>query len=1029
LAARFAASESDGTDARKAAEIESTSTVIDIFIFPLTLFLSSVDLLAVRAELSRVEALANSMTSHSGSDSLNSSSNNLLSAFAPPVGPTPVSGSGVGAGSAGGVLSGAVGVGAGAGSAGSSSSVSAATSMSVSNVSINLSASPMSVSSSSMQKGGVARAFGAIIDPQSLSEDDFIRIMQAAEQRDPGGSASPGVGSGSGSGAASGSGGSVTTSNSDRERPSSKVAASQSNTRSSSLRNKVASRPLATKSTSPTPTMDRHMASQAQPPSPAALAVSPRRGPTHVTAQLTTLSSATLRLASVLADHKTRDTKRIKWYNAADAVLDVVHMLLKGKRLDGTDRFHKRALTMLESAQRAVKLALKHSDDRMPQQVSTVQDALVELHELLRSLAASDASGAVPMQPINDRALQTAVQLRVVRGLANVEPPAVVDSTSSKAPPQHQQLQALRQSRALTKRASWHAAAQGQKATKARGVVPLSSTVDLMADGDEHDVPDDDVTANGAGATLAFGSIDDDDDASPDDYEHGDHGDEIGVGSVGVVSVGSVVGGGDGSSGGEMDNTTADHHHPPQQQNSTGPIEMVNFERDSVELIDELGRGGSGFVYRTMVGHFSVACKVFYPTTMQEVQLIRREVTTLQQMAHPHVVHMFMADMSRPNEVRCFMELCSCTLLSIVLERRRGANLPASRRRFTPRELVGMLKQVALALEYIHGLSPPVLHRDLKADNVFAQRRHGTDIPLLKLGDFGEARSLPRARRRRLSANVGTLEFRAPEIIVETVTRTERHGIAYDMQCDIWSYGLVVFELLTLSTPYRIEKIHPFKLASLIATGMRPRLPAHVAVAHPDEATAALAWQQLDSLMAAATASSTSTMVSLFASAGSAGSGGGGGGGASGASTGANVGGVGAGSGGGGGGGGGSGGGGNSSGGGASSPIPIGGGVGIRQSTSPIGSPSSDHGSHDIDGELDAEASAAVAAANRVEYVEYVRLFEQCTTFQAKERPSAKELVKRMRKLDQQQRTQPPLNLPAALSKSRARTATKLGAN
>lgn len=446
---------------------------------------------------------------------------------------------------------------------------------------------------------------------------------------------------------------------------------------------------------------------------------------------------------------------------------------------------------------------------------------------------------------------------------------------------------------------------------------------------------------------------------------------------------------------------------------------MVNFERDSVELIDELGRGGSGFVYRTMVGHFSVACKVFYPTTMQEVQLIRREVTTLQQMAHPHVVHMFMADMSRPNEVRCFMELCSCTLLSIVLERRRGANLPASRRRFTPRELVGMLKQVALALEYIHGLSPPVLHRDLKADNVFAQRRHGTDIPLLKLGDFGEARSLPRARRRRLSANVGTLEFRAPEIIVETVTRSERHGIAYDMQCDIWSYGLVVFELLTLATPYRLEKIHPFKLASLIATGMRPRLPAHVAVAHPDEATAALAWQQLDSLMAAATASSSSTMVSLFASSGSTGSGGGGGasGGAGIAPSGAGAAGAGAGV------------GGSNSGGGASAPIPIGGGVGIRQSTSPIGSPSSDHGSHDIDSELDAEASAAVAAANRVEYVEYVRLFEQCTMFQAKERPSAKELVKRMRKLDQLQRTQPPLNLPAALSKSRARTATKLGAN
>jgi serine/threonine protein kinase len=975
-----------------------------------------VELISVRAELSRVELIAANMSAaaSTGSDSLNSSSGNLLSLLT--TSPNPVLTSSASSGS--GALGGA-----------SVAPVSASA--------INLSASPMSTSAT-MQKSGVARAFGAIIDPQTLSEEDFIRIMQAAEQRDPaatataGATATGGGGGSGGSGSLSSSG--FSTSNSDRERPTSKSGAPAANNRGASLRNKVASRPLATKSTSPTPTMDRHMASQVQPPGPAAaLTVSPRRGPTHVTAQITTLASATQRLANVLADHKMRDSKLTKWYNAADASLDVIHMLLKGKRLDGTDRFHKRALTMLDSAQRAVKVALKHSDDRMPQQVSTVQDALVELLELLRSMAAAaHAAGAVStQQPINERALHTALQLRVVRGLASIEP-VVVDSavaaaaaaassssSPAKAPAPHQQLQALRQSRALTKRASWHAAAHANKAKQQRG--PISSTIDLMADGDhEHELPDDDVAAvDGAGATLAFGSIDDDDDdASPDDVEHGEHGDDLGAI-------------GDGSSGGEVDADShaaphapvASHQQQQQQQQQQhrqqqqAPIEMVNFERDPVELVDELGRGGSGFVFRTMVGNFSVACKVFYPTTMQEVQLIRREVTTLQQMEHPHVIHMFMADMSRPNEVRCFMELCSCTLLTLVHERRRGANLPASRRRFTPRELVGMLKQVALALEYIHGLSPPVLHRDLKADNIFAQRRHGTDLPLLKLGDFGEARALPRARRRRLSANVGTLEFRAPEVIVETVTRSERHGIAYDVQCDIWSYGLVVFELMTLSTPYRLEKVHPFKLASLIATGMRPRLPAHVAVAHPDEATAALAWQQLDSMLAVATSSGSLAPLAAagIAAAPSVSASGG-----VGASSPIPI--VASGGGGAAAGGGGSSGGGSGGGGGGGIAAAGGGGGGVRQSTSPIGSPGSEM-SHDGDGDLDAEASAAMAASNRVEYVEFVRLFEQCTTFQAKERPSAKELVKRMRKLDQLQRTQPPLNLTAALSKSRARTA------
>jgi hypothetical protein len=63
----------------------------------------------------------------------------------------------------------------------------------------------------------------------------------------------------------------------------------------------------------------------------------------------------------------------------------------------------------------------------------------------------------------------------------------------------------------------------------------------------------------------------------------------------------------------------------------------------------------------------------------------------------------------------------------------------------------------------------------------------------------------------------------------------------------------------------------------------------------------------------------------------------------------------------------------------------------------------------------------AVAAANRAEYTEFLRLFENCTMFVPKERPTAKELVKRCRKLEQMRQLQAPLSRTVTSTKSRRR--------
>jgi serine/threonine protein kinase len=116
---------------------------------------------------------------------------------------------------------------------------------------------------------------------------------------------------------------------------------------------------------------------------------------------------------------------------------------------------------------------------------------------------------------------------------------------------------------------------------------------------------------------------------------------------------------------------------------------------------------------------------------------------------------------------------------------------------------------------------------------------------------------LPRAERKKLSGNVGTIEYRAPEVIVLHLTSQRRRGIAYDERVDIWSFGMVcmrvcgcsvclivcvkvLFEVISLLIPYRFERVNPFELPELIARGVRPKLPAHVYVdpAVPGEAAA-----------------------------------------------------------------------------------------------------------------------------------------------------------------------------------------------
>ncbi|KAG6433705.1 hypothetical protein SASPL_105320 [Salvia splendens] len=131
------------------------------------------------------------------------------------------------------------------------------------------------------------------------------------------------------------------------------------------------------------------------------------------------------------------------------------------------------------------------------------------------------------------------------------------------------------------------------------------------------------------------------------------------------------------------------------------------------------------------------------------------------------------------------------------------------RRRYT-RVTLGAIKnwsrQILEGLEYLHAHDPPVIHRDLKCDNIFVNSHLGQ----LKIGDLGLATVLRGSQHAH--SVIGTPEFMAPELYEEE----------YDQLVDVYSFGMCVLEMLTSQYPYN-ECSNPAQIYKKVTSGKLPK--------------------------------------------------------------------------------------------------------------------------------------------------------------------------------------------------------------
>jgi serine/threonine protein kinase len=214
---------------------------------------------------------------------------------------------------------------------------------------------------------------------------------------------------------------------------------------------------------------------------------------------------------------------------------------------------------------------------------------------------------------------------------------------------------------------------------------------------------------------------------------------------------------------------------------------VPNRKIGKYEVIERLGRGGMAEVYRAYQGTLDryVAIKVLHAFLADDPEFksrFEREAQNIAKLKHPNIVQVYDFDFDAEGDsYYMVMELVDGTTLKDRLSSiiARGELLPIN-------EVVRIVREAAGALAYAHSRS--MIHRDVKPANLMLD--HDNRVVLT---DFGIAKIVTGAQFTASGGMVGTPAFMAPE---------QGLGEAGDERSDLYSLGIIMFQLLTGKLPY-----------------------------------------------------------------------------------------------------------------------------------------------------------------------------------------------------------------------------------
>src|SRR6202051_2725650 len=218
------------------------------------------------------------------------------------------------------------------------------------------------------------------------------------------------------------------------------------------------------------------------------------------------------------------------------------------------------------------------------------------------------------------------------------------------------------------------------------------------------------------------------------------------------------------------------------------------------EILKMLGEGGMGTVYKAKDRELDrlVALKVIRPEYANHPETIRRfkqELILARQVTHRNVIRIF--DLGIADSFKF--------ITMDYVEGRDLSKILSDKGKFLVNDGCEIVRQICSGLEAAH--SEGVVHRDLKPQNIMldAQGR-------VFLMDFGLARSMELVGMTRTGALIGTPAYMSPE---------QAKGEKVDARTDLFSLGVIFYELLTGTLPYQAESM----MATLIKRAKEPPVP------------------------------------------------------------------------------------------------------------------------------------------------------------------------------------------------------------
>ncbi|KAM3144140.1 hypothetical protein pb186bvf_003904 [Paramecium bursaria] len=211
----------------------------------------------------------------------------------------------------------------------------------------------------------------------------------------------------------------------------------------------------------------------------------------------------------------------------------------------------------------------------------------------------------------------------------------------------------------------------------------------------------------------------------------------------------------------------------------------IQIKKQDYQIIKELGDGSFGKVYLIAMNNQNYALKTIKIQNLlkwQKVEQAKLELSIMYSLNHENIIKLH-GHFEDEDYIYLLLDYIGGGDLFNLLKR-QGT--------LSENQVIHYIRQVVEAFIYLHSLPKPVIHRDIKPENILVDENNK-----VKLADFGSANSIQTIDGKR-QTYTGTQPYMSPEML---------DGNEYDQRLDIWSIGVLIYELLTNKSPFTGDSI------------------------------------------------------------------------------------------------------------------------------------------------------------------------------------------------------------------------------